>query len=690
VTKMIPSDIEEPSKPASRPSSRTAAAPFRSRLVVPMGPKFSRASSGKYHLHILFSYSWLYLLLASSASDPRAAPGALPKASLAASFKEKPIRDSEMDNSVIKTEYLASSRGTTLSKTVDSRINNTVQSVDDTDNYKLPRRTVNRIDSSKTVFPEMTFEDALNYLQLHSGNNDTVHFLHCVSRHHVDPKARTNFYDLYFLQKPGHPKSDGVWSRNNRFDYKKQGAFPGRLMQLSLSGLVMDDDTTSDPVSIEGTFIPLDQFLHEKEVTERLLEMSFFGNFRQCKVFVAWKLYARKRAFNRNLRNLRENSLFTDKPIIELIYKIHCISLDLVAAVDMFAYCGSGLVSASSYIHAQEEKFFGDSASIKTAIVEIGDLITACYKTIIGNDYLGWRIDAIIAHHPYSKAPPEGTDAASVDWERVRGIQRLKAEYKDKIQKVFLVATLMVEFAVGTILRNFWLRFSRAIRGVPIANRNPARNAIGFWMMAEGGESAAAAAPETRAMWTAEKPAREDIDEQTARKGRYLCMSSAFFVGDALLDAGTNLNLRNTSKVRIAVSPSAAELMQSLHLAFGTLGALLSLMPNLRYHPTIWKKEKVVDAFEEGMAEVKVRARYSPWAEIADEYTAQTEAVLVRRERGGGGVLAASVGSNVLFVHIQNTQIFSEMGLHQLAVRSVHEVRHRQIQYMSCLNPFPV
>ena len=90
--------------------------------------------------------------------------------------------------------------------------------------------------SNKTVFDIMSFEDALDYLKSKVG---VVRFVHCVARHHVDSKARTNVYDLVMLEKPGHPTSDQIFSRGDRSDRLKQGKYPGRLMQLSLQGIIM-------------------------------------------------------------------------------------------------------------------------------------------------------------------------------------------------------------------------------------------------------------------------------------------------------------------------------------------------------------------------------------------------------------------------------------------------------------------
>ena len=61
-----------------------------------------------------------------------------------------------------------------------------------------------------------------------------------------------------------------------------------------------------------------------------------------------------------------------------------------------------------------------------------------------------------------------------VEWENVRSVQRLKAEYKGKIEQIFRCAEFMIETMLGTVLLRFLSRLTRSIAGVNIVNRDKA------------------------------------------------------------------------------------------------------------------------------------------------------------------------------------------------------------------------
>jgi hypothetical protein len=66
-------------------------------------------------------------------------------------------------------------------------------------------------------------------------------FLHVTSRHHVEHVLRENFYDLVALERPGNPKSELVWvpSRMRGVESAQRLLQPSQVMQLSLHGLLV-------------------------------------------------------------------------------------------------------------------------------------------------------------------------------------------------------------------------------------------------------------------------------------------------------------------------------------------------------------------------------------------------------------------------------------------------------------------
>lgn len=552
-------------------------------------------------------------------------------------------------------------------------------------------------DSSKTIFDSMSFDEALLYLTTH---RSTVEYLHCVPRHLVDKKSRTNTYDIVVLEKPGHPQSDQIFSRSDRKDVRKQGKYPGKLMQLSLQGVVMDADephggTAASADLGNGQFVPLKTFKNERDLCFVLLEKSFFRNFKQYKIFTAWKVHTRQTVFQRRMTHVQTSTVFADAPLVSLISEIYAKLHTLREHVDLFEYFGSGLLNARSYLLSQEKKMYVEFAKIKSTILEIGELIEARYLLVVSTSYMGAKIDEIIVHHPYSMSKASGaglllntTPLDDVDWEHVRSVQRLKAEYKDKIEKIFRCAEFMTESMIGTVLLRFLARLSKSILGVPIVNRDTARASVGYWVHSAEDikfdtqeakySPSKSVQPFSEEHTIDDMPNRGEIDDATSRKGRHITINTAFFLESKPFDPGAQVSARDISKLKIAVDPSSSQVMHYLHDLYGVLGVLLSNLPKLKYHPVIYKEEKKIDIFQEegstrAATPAKVAKRRSHWhrGEHASVPTAESEAALVSAARN---LAKSSSGSSVLFVYIQNCQILVQMGTQQIFVKTLHQV----------------
>jgi hypothetical protein len=594
----------------------------------------------------------------------------------------------------------------------------------------------------------MSFDDALLYLKARAG---TVDFVHCVARHHVDDRARTNMYDLVMLEKPGHPQSDGlIFRRGDRSDRQKQGRFPGRLMQVSLKGVVMGggegavedgfgpspspggrEKQAAAPTSASGegggggggVFVPLELFVHERDLCFRLLQMKFFSHFKQYKCFSAWKLSVRRGVFERRRARLLAETLFADAPLVGLVAEVYAAAFALQQQTDLFEYFGSGLVNTRSYVHAQEQKFYVEFAKIKTVILGIGELIEGRYAFVCSAACMGAKVDALTRHHPYSKSASSGAATpgtgmgtgmggrasplpgaapeAPVDWDRVRSVQLLKAEYRGKVERVIKCAEFMTENVIGNILHRFWARLTKSVLGVTIVNRDKARAIVGYWAQSAQEQPAAPAPAPAAAPAAAEKAGagagqgsevranRRALDDSSSRKGRYLTVYSAFFIDNRPFDPDMHVS-RSISKMKIAVDPSSAQVMHYLHDMYGVLGILLSHLPKLRYHPVVYLQAAKVDIFNDPPASRDGRLsprsaeaapapapaaglkKQGPWLRGRQAAPSPAEeAAAVARVRGAANY---SGGSSVLFVYLQNCEILAQMGTQQTSVRVLHQV----------------
>lgn len=560
---------------------------------------------------------------------------------------------------------------------------------------------IRQSDSSRTVFDFMSFDDALQYLRVRQG---VVEYVHCVARHHLDKKARTNTYDLVMLEKPGYPESGQVFSKDDRSDRRKQGKFPGQLMQLSLKGVIMDNDDRSESSQMKsrevgnGLFVPLDDFIYERDLCYQLLDKSFFKHFKQQKVFTAWKLSTRQTVFKQRLKQFSTTTIFADRPLVSLVSEIYCKVYNLKQSVDLFEYFGSGLLNTRSYLRAQEKKLYVEFSKITCAVLKIGELIEERYTNVVSKDYMGTKINEIIAHHPYSRAPSNAQEGEEVDWEHVRSVQRLKADYKHKIEMIFKCADFMIETMLGTILLRFWSRLTRSVAGVTIANRDQGRAIIGYWAQLDEidfeKQSMVASArvnvdngafAETYAAELSNSSSRRcAIDDAVSRKGRHLTINTAFFVENYAFEPDTHVSSKDISKLKIAVDPSSAQVMHYLHELYGVIGILLGDLPKLKFHPVIYKEEKRVDIFQDNEENPVATSRAptpagalkkrSPWrrGEHVVMPTAETlvEMVSTVRNQAKGGA-----SSSVLYVYIQNCTILAQMGTQQISVRALHHFR---------------
>ena len=70
---------------------------------------------------------------------------------------------------------------------------------------------------ASTVYSELTLYDALKKLD-ESLKKGIPAFLHVTQRHNLERMKKPNYYDLIFLERPGHPQSGLVWGKTGMDD----------------------------------------------------------------------------------------------------------------------------------------------------------------------------------------------------------------------------------------------------------------------------------------------------------------------------------------------------------------------------------------------------------------------------------------------------------------------------------------
>jgi hypothetical protein len=531
-----------------------------------------------------------------------------------------------------------------------------------------------RAKMGKTVevpFSTFTFEKAVEYLQSIAADpaSSEADFLACVPRHRRDRRARSNFYDLYFIDKP----SIVSWS-DKSFESRPFKKEQSSVMQLSLLGILLDKEYSE----IEGSHhIPLATFIKERALMDQILKIPFFCFFKEAKVFYAWKYVIRRSVYDRRRRKLLRNSVLDDAPLVKLLSEMRQISCSIQEEVDLFEYYGSGLINAASYLRQQEKTICKQFAVLKSKILQIGACIKSRYEFILQDEYLGQKMSDIIEHHPYNFNNPLGVDkdGKPIDWESLRSIQRLKTEYKAKIVRIFHCGEHMVKTALAHVLRTFWIRLGQSIDGIPLVNRSEGRHPVGSWSLGDDKDQSSIAIPDTYGKNSKDSEAYRLTTEipQWERKGRHLCVNAGFYIDDEPMDSVTQFYSKQ-SNVRIIVTPALGEIMHYIHAIYTALGGLLFHLPNLKQHPLIWQREQKIDALmigDEDEDAIMVIPK-GPWDDDLAHPTPESEEALVMACRAGQDPQLSS--SNSLFSYIQNHEALVHAGLQQIAVRLMHKV----------------
>jgi hypothetical protein len=329
----------------------------------------------------------------------------------------------------------------------------------------------NKLQNEYELFSRMTVDDALFYLSQHP----ECQFLHVTTQSALDQYSNTTFYDLVILEKPGYPESGLVWSKRDR---KRQYLLHEQVMQLSSSSLLYIDEYHG------SVYLPINQFLAERELVRTLRKKHIFCYYLELKVFSFWKKYLQKIRFIRRKNILETKSFFTDLPILQGRLHIHSVTYSLHSSIDLFAYHSSGTINIFNFLNLQIHKINLLTNVVKDILEKLVHHLTSIYETMISNEYLAKERECIIAHHPYSKGlkipSQQGGGGAgaggaggvvdsdgNIQWDEVRAIQRLKHESIQKVVRLLVLGQYMLDHVLVDVMEQFWLRFSQQIKGIP-------------------------------------------------------------------------------------------------------------------------------------------------------------------------------------------------------------------------------
>eukprot|EP01038_Epipyxis_sp_PR26KG_P006877 gene6877-9419_t len=346
------------------------------------------------------------------------------------------------------------------------------------------------------IFNGMDLDDVVDYLLDAKNNKDSKNskFVHVTPRYNVEDIKRPNFYDLVILERPGDPSTGLVWKRfsatNSKESAKQLSSY--QLMQLSLQGLLCN------PEHEIIDLIPLKDFIIQKKQVDYLRTGRFFARFHELKYFYLWRRYAKHSSIVLNKQNLMRYSHLADTGLISILQSISNKTYEMEENLNLFKFPGIGITDVSEYLKAQVDYFQTIKNDFVREIDDLGQAIVDKYDEYINSEKLKNIVQEIKDHHPLSsfqdfnstnKTIIRPSTAAKisdehkkvefepiivnavyqttneVDWTKLRSIQRLKEEYKERIKKLLCLAQFKVDYTVSVIIEKFWLQLKQLIVG---------------------------------------------------------------------------------------------------------------------------------------------------------------------------------------------------------------------------------
>ena len=504
-----------------------------------------------------------------------------------------------------------------------------------------------------TVFDEMSMDSILDYLLAAKDTSNSLRhcqYIYVTPRYNIDKVHRPNFYDLVALDKPGHRLSSIK-------DFQRRlNAVGGRLMQLSLHGLLVlkDDNVTigefRDPVTEPDVteFIPLRDFMRERQQVAFLRSGRFFGLNREMKTFYWWKWFTRRSNVNRTKTFLTRNTFFSEIELLrgQQIIAEKCSQIE--TNVELFFFHGKGAINIADFLNHQVEKIENVKTRLLEYHIELGDLIHGQYLSYMSSDKIAECLKAVKNLHPMKDALVTVADEKNLseEWLRLRAVQRVSLSFREKINRLFLLAQFKFDHSVAIILERFWKRFHLFIAGIsflesgaeasehweldssafdkngqPISpffsdSQKENLNSMGLpfdevlsTYCADGVDDVGRVAAVVLDYLSAQKaiPAETSessfinqtieevrttnelkIDDNWANQGCHAKICVHLTSNNSLpMTINEIMSLNSIEKVEVMLRPSRSELMIQVHGMCGRIGDLLEQLPSFRLHPFI-------------------------------------------------------------------------------------------------------
>lgn len=376
---------------------------------------------------------------------------------------------------------------------------------DTTDNLRIRERelklpTVEQSMLTQNSVGEVaSFDEALAYLQqAETPSNDRTsaisgkaQFLHVTPRFNVDHTViNLNFYDLAILEKPGSANSGFVWCRAGV--HYRSSVHLGKydLMQLSAKGLLYSElsDLGDGTVS---TFMPISEFLLERELFRKANNMRFFGYFRELKCFTAWRRFVRSKKVKRAAHYLQQHSWFSHEVFVKIYLHIISSCYDVEQTIEIcYLSPSGGNLNVIEYIVKQLERIH--TVIVPSYTAKVNEIIEFVHRNYLETTSTEHLMGTLAANGIVPGAKPS---AAFTGRELARGVDDQQHEYDLMFrreleflkQKVFRRMQYLVQLcqhrlnaALCHVMLRFWVRFTELLRGIRRVSVNSS-HPVGYW-----------------------------------------------------------------------------------------------------------------------------------------------------------------------------------------------------------------
>jgi hypothetical protein len=316
---------------------------------------------------------------------------------------------------------------------------------------------------ASTVFEEMELDDIIRYIwDANNGDTSKAQFVHVACRSNIERVLRENFYDFVILERPGHPHSGHVWTRHigDLSGSRQKDVLPRHeVMQLSMHGLLVTDEQHHST-----ELITLEQLLLEKEQFEFLRTGNFFGMFKELKAFSAWKKYTHHNYVQRMKKIMSKSTIFSEFESVEALLLVIRTSYEIEMETELYSFGSTGAVFVSDFLAKQTLRIEEVRTVLYNHIYQLGEDIANQYHKYMASSKLAKIIQDVKDHHPLRDVIQRTEE--SIDWVKLRSLQRLGDAFKEKIKAILYLAQYRIEYALASILEKFWMRMKQTILGL--------------------------------------------------------------------------------------------------------------------------------------------------------------------------------------------------------------------------------